>query len=214
MVAIGGPCGSGTGASRRKLSFFSCWASNCSTRWRRASSPAQAASRYAERAVGSACCKASMNMSRSRMARLCQSVRRNHRIAQKKSEVFSKGSDGLLDFDFPAEPCPGEGPEKVSLTRGHSEHFRSLRARQAGKVAELNEVHGQRVQSTVQCNQAFIDFGRHNRRRIEFDAFSAPTVFGARAPSGVLDQNAPHGLCCGGKEMAAAVPSLGLFDID
>src|SRR5262249_36313373 len=42
----------------------------------------------------------------------------------------------------------------------------------------------------------------------------APTVFGARAPSGVLDQNAPHGLCCGGKEMAAAVPVLGFLVIN
>jgi hypothetical protein len=73
---------------------------------------------------------------------------------------------------------------------------------------------GQPVQGTIQCNQAFLDFGRHKGRRVEFEAFSTPTVFGARATSGVVDQNAPHGLGGGGKEMAAAVPSLGLFGID
>src|SRR5262245_54238664 len=147
-----------------------------------------------------------MKRSRSRMASLYLSVRRNRLIAQKRTRVLAKGRKSLRAFDFASQPGPREGPEKVGLAWGDTEHLRRLRDRQTGEIAELDEVGrervfpGQPVQGFVEGNKVLVDLGRHQSGGIEYGTFLAPAVLGPRAPPRLLDENAPHGLRRGGGE--------------
>jgi hypothetical protein len=48
----------------------------------------------------------------------------------------------------------------------------------------------------------------------QFHADVSAAGFRSALAAGLLDQDAPRGLGCRGEEVAAAVPALGLFDID
>src|SRR5262249_18696471 len=137
----------------------------------------------------------------------------------KKTHIFAKGRKSLRAFNFASQPGPREGPEKVGLARGDTEHLRRLRDRQAGEVAELDEVGrervlpGQPVQGFVEGKEVLVDFGRHDRGGIEYSPFPAPAVLGARAPPRLLDEDAPHGFRCGGEEVSAAIPVAGVVHV-
>jgi len=91
---------------------------------------------------------------------------------------------------------------------------------QAGKELPLDQLRGNRV-LLGQCVDRLIQFDQHIRRSFqrdgdlrEIDLSSIPASFEAVPITGAVQQNPPHRLGRGGKEVAPAVPILRLFAAD
>ena len=120
-------------------------------------------------------------------------------------------------LEFRLEPGSGVGPGEVGGPWRNAEYLRGLGDRQAGVVAELDQLGrsdvgirqlAQRQVEGEQVVEVFIGFLSGNVIKVERHADSAPAVLESALATGVLDQYPPHRLSGNGEEVAAAVPRL------
>lgn len=96
------------------------------------------------------------------------------------------------------EPGAGQGPQPVGLPARKAEGFRCLAMTQAGEEAEFNQFGGGSV-VPFEFGQGFVqgeEFFRAGRagRIIQLHASAFPAAFLGLPGSGMIDQNAAHGL--------------------
>ena len=117
------------------------------------------------------------------------------------------------------QPRTSVGPDLIGFSGGNTKGSGGFFIRQAGEVAPFNQLGGQSV-GPGQAIQRFAQgdqlIGRPRRSQIETiqvmplqRAAVAKTLFA----TGALDEDAPHGLGCGGEEVSAAVSLLDLLRV-
>ena len=120
-------------------------------------------------------------------------------------------------LEFRLEPGSAVGPGEVSGPGRDAEHFRGLGDRQAGEVAELDQLSrsGVGIRQLPECLVEgeqivgdFVGFLDDKVIEVERHANSASAMPESTLTTGVLYENPPHRLGGGGKEVAAAVPRL------
>ena len=119
----------------------------------------------------------------------------------------------LAAVEFRVQPDAGVRPVFVRGCAREAEYFRGLLDGQAGEVAEFDQLAGLRFLGG-QCGQGVVEEQQFVRRRLRnqvlaievhsLPASAAPLL--ATFVTGAVDENPPHGLGGGGKEVAPSVP--------
>ena len=97
---------------------------------------------------------------------------------------------------------------------GQVEGGSGLGEAQPGEIPELDEIGLERVlgcqpvQSLVQCEEIFAGFGDGRGIRVECLALHRTAMARGGLPPRVIDEDAPHCLGSGGKEMTTIVPQI------
>ncbi len=110
------------------------------------------------------------------------------------------------------EPGAGVGPVAVGSAQGYVEGRGSLLGGQAGEIAELDDLGGDRllggelIEGLVECQQIAGRVVVAESDLVEVDTLEPAAMASSTLMPGLLDEDAPHRLGCGGEEVAAILP--------
>src|SRR5262249_13036239 len=118
------------------------------------------------------------------------------------------------------EPGAGDGPVSFGGDRRDTQAGSGLLDRQAGEAAELDQLGlerrlpGEFVRRLVEVEQVVELVVERKGDRVEREPLLIAALLGAPLATGVINQDAAHGLGSGGEEMPPTVPVLGVLAIE
>ena len=140
--------------------------------------------------------------------------------ARNRGKLRAKKGPGQLLRQLAEQPGPAERPEAVGGAAADAQGLGRFLMRQAGEVAQLHEpgrvgvVAFQPAQHLVQRDEVVGTGLGGGEVRGEIDAQPSAAVLVGLLATGLLDEDASHGLGGGGEDVAAAIPVLGQVYID
>src|SRR5262245_1758393 len=106
-----------------------------------------------------------------------------------------------------AQPGPGIGPPAIRRAGRDAEHRRGLVQAQAGEGTQLQQLRllrldaSETIQGIIQSQQTLVVVRRDEWYGVKVEAAEFAAALLTASPAGMFDEDAPHGLGGGGKEM-------------